>query len=134
MGLDMYVYKAKKKFPDVPKFFDVDEDVKYLTKTGDGEEEFWYWRKHPNLHGWFEKLYQEKGGQDLFNCILLELTIEDLKQLESDLKSRKLPHTVGFCFGESRTDEEAYEADLNFARKAKKAIKNGYSLYYLAWW
>ncbi|ODR91767.1 hypothetical protein A8M32_08600 [Sinorhizobium alkalisoli] len=24
-----------------------------------------YWRKHPNLHGWMERLYREEGGTQI---------------------------------------------------------------------
>jgi hypothetical protein len=52
MGLDMYARttNAKLKSP-----VDFDET--------DGTE-FHYWRKHPDLHGWMERLYREKGGID----------------------------------------------------------------------
>ena len=132
MGLDMYAYKAKKLMVDVPKFFDSEEAEKYIT-VPDGNE-FFYWRKHPNLHGWFQNLYMDNGGKDVFNCIYIELTLEDLEELEEDLEMRKLPYTVGFCFGQSTLEDKDFERDLDFVKKAKKAIKKGYSVYYTSWW
>jgi hypothetical protein len=32
--------------------------------------ELHYWRKHPNLHGWMEQHYREKGDSaKSFNCV-----------------------------------------------------------------
>ena len=43
---------------------------------GNDAIELHYWRKHPNLHGWMESLYYEKGGTaDNFNCVNLQLTL-----------------------------------------------------------
>jgi hypothetical protein len=43
---------------------------------GNDAIELYYWRKHPNLHGWMESLYYEKGGTaDNFNCVNLQLTL-----------------------------------------------------------
>ena len=68
------------------------------------EMELAYWRKHPNLQGWMENLWHEKGcpngnpetadtgfGSD-FNCVDLELTLSDLDCLEQSLdESAPLP-------------------------------------------
>lgn len=36
---------------------------------GEDAAELHYWRKHPNLHGWMEQLYRDKGGaEEIFNC------------------------------------------------------------------
>jgi len=44
------------------------------------------WRKHPNLHGLMEALYYTKGGSaETFNCVTLQLTLDDLNRLEADL-------------------------------------------------
>jgi hypothetical protein len=56
----------------------------------------------PNLHGWMESLYCEKGGTaDSFNCVNLQLTARDLDRLETAIRSGTLPLTQGFFFGES---------------------------------
>jgi hypothetical protein len=95
--------------------------------------ELHYWRKHPNLHGWMEKLYRSKGGQDPdFNMapVLLELT--DLAALEKDVLENRLSVTVGFFFGESQACER--DRDLAFIAKARDAIAHGQTVYYVAWW
>ena len=92
-----------------------------------------YWRKHPNLQGWMEELYHEKGGQEEFNCVDLELTLEDLDALEESLDDEALPETAGFFFGVNADDHYA-EADREFIREARAAIKQGYTVVYSSWW
>ena len=92
-----------------------------------------YWRKHPNLQGWMEDLYHEKGGEQEFNCVDLELTLEDLEALEESLDEEALPETAGFIFGTDSSDFYA-EADREFIREARAAIKQGYTIVYSSWW
>jgi len=107
-------------------------------------EELAYWRKHPNLQGWMEKLWKKKGcpGFDStqghsamgdFNCIPVELTEEDLVRLEYDITYRELPITEGFFFG-SDSDDYYREKDLEFCRKAREAIEAGLYVEYNSWW
>ena len=92
-----------------------------------------YWRKHPNLQGWMEDLYHEKGGEGEFNCVDLELTLEDLEALEESLDEEALPETAGFFFGTDSSDYYA-EADREFIVQARAAIKQGYTIIYSSWW
>jgi hypothetical protein len=92
-----------------------------------------YWRKHPNLQGWMQDLYYEKGGEEEFNCVDLELTLEDLEALEESLDEEALPETVGFFFGADSSDYYA-ETDREFIREARAAIKQGYTVIYSSWW
>ena len=46
MGLDMYAYVASKANTE--------------WGNNDAHREIAYWRKHPNLHGWMEILWNEK--------------------------------------------------------------------------
>ena len=91
------------------------------------------WRKHPNLQGWMQELYYEKGGEGEFNCVDVELTLEDLDALEATLDEEELPETVGFFFG-SNADDHYAEADREFIREARAAIKQGYTVIYSSWW
>lgn len=34
-----------------------------IRKDGQEDQEIAYWRKHPNLQGWMEQLWREKGGE-----------------------------------------------------------------------
>lgn len=120
MGLDMYAYKTLDAI-DTPVDFDVATALQVH-----------YWRKHPNLHGWMEALYYEKGGKHEFNCAPVLLTAEDLDQLESDLRAGELPPTSGFFFGVSDGSEN--EDDLAFVAAAREAIAAGWSVYYNSWW
>lgn len=122
MGLDMFVRKRRQPLP-TPVDFD--------THTTD--EQLFYWRKHPDLHGWFNSLYVYKGGTDPeFNCNTVEITLEDLDELELDIKGDLLPKTSGCFFGASCPEDKA--DDLEFIELARQAIADGYYLYYLSWW
>ena len=91
------------------------------------------WRKHPNLQGWMQELYYEKGGEGEFNCVDVELTLEDLDALEATLDEEELPETVGFFFG-SNADDHYAEADREFIVQARAALKKGYKVFYSSWW
>lgn len=123
MGLDMFAFSTKAK----PK-----TEVDFETKNFQPEE-LHYWRKHPNLHGWMQNLYDSKGGKsDSFNGDCVVLDMEDLDNLEQDIKEGNLPDTQGFFFGNSMGDEDT--DDLDFVSKAKEAIHKGRTVYYTSWW
>lgn len=114
MGLDMTVYKTRADISAVD-FPDPEDSV-----------EVFYWRKHPDLHGWFQELYDARGGIDRdFNCSNLQLTADDL-----DLNYH--PGTTGFFFG--ATCPEHLEQDEDFKIVARQALAEGFKLYYSAWW
>lgn len=125
MGLDMYAYATKAQ----PK-----TEIDFST-TNFEVEELQYWRKHPDLHGWMQNLYDSKGGKsDSFNGDCVVLDSEDLDNLEHDLKQWDLPSTTGFFFGQSDTDDETLKNDLEFVAKAREAINEGKTVYYTSWW
>lgn len=113
MGLDMYAYTREKGSDAEPV-------------------RLHYWRKHPDLHGWMEEVYRERGGTEDFNCIQIELFPADLDRLETDIKERVLPDTAGFFFGDS--DGSETEDDLEFVENARTAIKEGKQVFYDSWW
>ena len=123
MGLDQYATARKGE----PK---TDEDGYTFYED---EMELAYWRKHPNLQGWMEELYRKKGGEDEFNCVDLELTLDDLEWLEDALDHNELPETAGFFFG-SNADDHYAEQDREFIVQARAAIKQGYKVIYSSWW
>ena len=123
MGLDQYGLARKGEPKTDEEGFTFYED----------EMELAYWRKHPNLQGWMQDLYHEKGGEEEFNCVDLELTLEDLDALEESLDHEELPETVGFFFGTDSSDHYA-ETDREFIREARAAIKQGYTVVYSSWW
>ena len=123
MGLDQYA-TARKGEPTTD-----DDGYTYYEDSMD----LAYWRKHPNLQGWMQELYYEKGGEGEFNCVDVELTLEDLDALESTLDEEELPETVGFFFG-SNADDHYAETDREFIVQARAAIKKGYKVFYSSWW
>lgn len=121
MGLDMFAFMTKEHIAQ-----SVDFKVENAT-------EIHYWRKHPDLHGWMEQLYYDKGGaSECFNCVNVELTKDDLDRLEDALHMAELPLTNGFFFGKS--DGSEIDDDLRFIRIARKAINCGNVVYYTGWW
>ena len=116
----------------------------YVNSQEDTRNEMAYWRKHPNLQGWMEQLWESKGRplehmsdpeyfDGSFNCIPVELTMEDIEKLEKDILYGGLPGTTGFFFGE---DSDTYykEQDLKFVMDAKQEIIAGNRVFYSSWW
>ena len=98
-------------------------------------EEFHYWRKHHDLHGWMERLYRSKGGpQETFNCAKVRLTTVDLDALQHDLENGTLPETQGFFFGTNPPDAESLARDLKFIQAARDILAEGDVVYYDSWW
>jgi hypothetical protein len=121
MGLDMYVYSIKKESianNETTDFCLVSEDG-FATDKMFSDDSFAYWRKHPDLHGWMQKLYVKKGGRDSnFNGNTVVITKEDIDDLLEDLKYHSLPKTTGFFFGESGDMHDDYT--YMFVERAKK--------------
>jgi hypothetical protein len=112
--------------------------IRLDTKDEEGNwdtEELAYWRKHPNLQGFMEELYYEKGGEGEFNCVDVELTLEDIDALEKAVckEGSSLPKTGGFFFGED-SDSHYCEQDLEFCTNARKALEDGQIVVYSSWW
>ena len=125
MGLDMYAFAVSKR--DAIGEFEMARDCE--------REELHYWRKHHDLHGWMENLYRGKGGDaESFNCIPVELTLDDLDDLQQALLDDNLPRTQGFFFGDNPPDLETMREDLMFIQKCHIAIKEGKVVYYDSWW
>jgi hypothetical protein len=129
MGLDMFAFRTKQK-PENPVDFELDKEFE------ESRTEIHYWRKHPDLHRWMERLYREKGGQSSdFNCVPVELNLEDLERLETEIKVTGLEQNHGgFFFGSSQRDDSQDTDDLEFIRDARRAIEEGDTVYYDSWW
>ena len=127
MGLDMYLTARKAKGK---------------------KEEIGYWRKHHDLHGFFEQLWIDKGqpipakrrkeraetGYTEFNCIPVKLTLRDIQKAEKAVKTFALPHTTGFFFGDNPPDEDSVREDLEIFEKAKQKLREGFIVEYDSWW
>lgn len=120
----------------------------YSIDSEGNKVELAYWRKHPNLQGWMENLWESKGRPGLgeinadgdamvnvgdFNCVPVELTYEDLDGLERDIQQNRMPQTVGFFFGND-SDDYYRNQDLQFIQNARQALDNGSKVYYDSWW
>ena len=125
MGLDMYAYVATQS--------NASANAGKLV-----QREIAYWRKHPNLHGWMQQLWENKGRPnghpgDQFNGTELELTWDDLEELEQDIVNKRLPATRGFFFGDN-SDNHYQEQDLAFVRNAKAELFLGLKVFYNSSW
>lgn len=130
MGLDQYMYAASKAHTGYSDTSRID---------------LGYRRKHPNLHGWMQRLHVAKkeklgknvfpGDEVVFNGVELELTWDDLKQLEEDIKSGNMANlnTTGFFFGNA-SDDYYREQDLKFISDARYNIFMGFKVFYNSSW
>lgn len=133
MGLDMYAFKIP---ADEPIRIKTPEE-EYGYEMSEKAEEFTYWRKNNALHGWMERLAEERHGWDAyeFNCTPMKLTEDDLDRLRSDILSKdSLKPTEGFFFGAQVYLEEEKKQDLEFVEKSLSLIAQGFDIYYYAWW
>jgi hypothetical protein len=140
MGLDMYAYVAARAGQQ-NEFYEGstwDPELKQSVNPAiEQPREIAYWRKHPNLHGWMEQLWNKHNGGDQdsskFNGIEVELTWDDLDRLEHIIKKRRLPDTSGFFFG-NNADQHYYDQDLEFVQKAKAETFLGLKVFYNSSW
>lgn len=130
MGLDQYMYVASKAGTDY---------------DDPSRRDLGYRRKHPNLQGWMERLWLKKGGTpdpnsdrswgSSFNGIELELTWDDLNQLEQDIKNGVVASLdiKGFFFGNAKDDYYRTQ-DLQFIADAKAELIIGLKVFYNSSW
>jgi hypothetical protein len=139
MGLDMYAYSANKAGAQTEYWENSNIIDGEVVSTCTKPKELMYWRKHPNLHGWMERLWEEKGRPDaesnaeMFNGVELELTWTDIENLEADILEDNLPGTSGFFFGDD-SDDYYKEQDLEFVKQAKADLFSGLKVYYNSSW
>jgi len=96
------------------------------------------WRKHPNLHGWMQRLWEsryktENTEWDSFNGVEVLLSEDDIKELIVAIMSNDLPATEGFFFGND-ADEYYRKQDLEFCEWALQEIADGREVYYDSSW
>jgi hypothetical protein len=78
-----------------------------------------YWRKHPNLHGYIVEHFAD--GRD--ECQEIDLMPDDLLQIIDAIRGRRLPHTVGFFFGESDDSDEQIAEDIAIFEQAIRWVE-----------
>ena len=134
MGLDMYAYTAARAGQQ-NEFWETGNyvDGEFVNPTVTKPVEIAYWRKHPNLHGWMHRLWEAKGNEGDFNGDELELTAEDLDDLELAVTHGQLPTTGGFFFG-NPVDEHYREQDLEFIKNARAELFMGLKVFYNSSW
>jgi hypothetical protein len=148
MGLDQYAYVAAKSGAR-EEFYEAAEfdrtTGEFINKQGlPKPRELAYWRKHPNLQGWMRRLWERRLAaegkkptdsewSDGFNGIELELTWEDLDELERAVEHDQLPETTGFFFGEN-SDDLYRERDLEFIKQARAELFVGLRVFYNSSW
>lgn len=148
MGLDQYAYAAAKSGQQDEWYNGAtfDEATKDFINPGATKPvELAYWRKHPNLQGWMEQLWIKKGYPGIsshenkwdsaFNCVELELSWEDIDQLEHDIEQGSVAemNTTGFFFG-NPSDEYYRKQDLEFCRNARAQLFLGLKVFYNSSW
>jgi hypothetical protein len=141
MGLDQYAYVAARanqqaEFWESAEIDPVTKD--YNSRSVEKPRELAYWRKHPNLQGWMRQLWVRKGkvgpsDDPTFNGVELELTWEDLDELEYVVKNSQLPSTTGFFFGD-QSDDYYKNQDLEFIRNARAELFCGLKVFYNSSW
>ena len=139
MGLDQYAYSRP------PRKRNSDDDVQLME-----------WRKHNRLQGWMQQLWEDKGcpnaqteGDEMgdFNCVELQLTAQDIDNLEYSINNFELPEANGFFWGSdsyfwNNEDDEPFPEneywyksnDLMFVESARKALDNKHRIYYSCWY
>ena len=136
MGLDQYAYAATRAGQQ-QEFWETAEaaagSMEYVSRTVERPREIAYWRKHPNLHGWFRAEWESAGNEGNFNGDELEITWDMLERLEYDVRNGELPDTRGFFFGDN-SDAEYYEQDLEFIRNARAELFMGLKVFYNSSW
>jgi hypothetical protein len=136
MGLDMYAYSCARAGQS-DEFWDSAElnpDTKeFVNNNVSRPKEIAYWRKHPNLHGWFHREWINQGNDGDFNGDELEIDWAMLERLEYDVVNGDLPGTSGFFFGNDADDY--YRAqDLQFIKDARAELFLGLRVFYNSSW
>ena len=137
----MYAYVAARAGQQ-DEFYEgaeLDPDTKnYVNPKVNKPRQIAYWRKHPNLHGWMAQLWLQREGNELretdnFNGIELELTAEDLDDLEYAVQNDRLPSTTGFFLG-NEADDYYKPSDLKFVQEARAEMFLGLKVFYNSSW
>lgn len=128
MGLDQYAYVASKAGV-MNEYYSQDINDNTVSKP----RELAYWRKHPNLQGWMRRVWESRGNSGDFNGDELELTWQDLDELEQAVTHGQLPATGGFFFGEN-SDDYYRQSDLEFIKNARAELFLGLKVFYNSSW
>jgi hypothetical protein len=137
MGLDQYLYAADGH---------ITVETLYAKGNEDARDEIGYWRKHADLQGYIEHLWNEAGRPGLkgegssafgspFNCIPFELNEEQIEQIIQLSRGGSLGEaegTTGFFFGQTYPEDHEHTAKL--MEKALELKRQGKRIFYDSWW
>jgi hypothetical protein len=134
MGLDMYAYTATRA-GQKNEFYETSDyvDGEFVNAKVAKPRKIAYWRKHPNLHGWMQRLWESRGNSGDFNGDELELTWADLDALEQAVTHGQLPTTGGFFFG-NPCNEHYRKQDLEFIKNARAELFMALKVFYNSSW
>ena len=136
MGLDMYAYAASRA-GQYQEFWETAQaaegTTEFVSATVTRPREIAYWRKHPNLHGWFQAEWESAGNSGSFNGDELEITWDMLERLENDVINGGLPETQGFFFC-NPADAEYRTDDMEFIKNARTELFMGLKVFYNSSW
>jgi hypothetical protein len=82
---------------------------------------------------WLQREGNELRETDNFNGVELELTYDDLDELEYAVQNNRLPSTSGFFFGEG-ADDYYKPSDLKFVQEARAEMFLGLKVFYNSSW
>lgn len=136
MGLLQFAYAANR----------TGEFTEFIVITGKTSQprKIATWRNHSNLHGWMESLWREKSEYNQlfthekelktsFNHVELELTWNDIDDLEFAIINSELPSASGHYVSTDRDDHYYYE-DLDFIKNARVELFCGLKVFYNSSW
>jgi hypothetical protein len=125
-------------------------------RNSDDDMQLMEWRKHNRLQGWMQQLWEDKGCPNAqtegdamgdFNCVELQLTAQDIDNLEYSINNFELPEANGFFWGSdsyfwhNENDEPFPENeywykknDLMFVEEARKMLDKKWRVYYSCWY
>ena len=120
MGLDQYAYRVNKHENNTDfSYEDLDEYGEEATVT------LVTWRKHPNLEGWMEKLFNDKANAQGFKGkteLNSDINIEVIGQV--DISSDELQSMTASSIDEMKDKIEQAKALANVLNMTKRRVFN----------
>ena len=153
MGLDQYIYVIDEQVELDDEYYerlgepvyDDDGEIDYYDETAIMKE-IAYFRKVNCLHGWMDRLCEEKTDHEIGNCHYFIFSKEDLQRLLDDCKQvlaaksesvarELLPPTEGCFFGSYVIDRCYYEDIQDIIKQLSEyAESDDKQFAYWAWW
>lgn len=149
MGLDQYIYISKENLTDDyyehlgEAVYENDElqyynDSNVLTEIG-------YFRKSNWLHGYFDRLCEERTGHGIEDCEYFVFSKHDLHtllEIARDVIATDsiayaedwLPPQSGFFFGSTAIDDYYFEDLQDFVNTMEQWEDSDEQFVYYAWW